>query len=149
MQMKGRGLLDGLAVGFAIAIPSGVGIALSILGNNTSSLVGVAISASLLPPAVNCGLALAYAAMGFQLDHDARQDDDNADYTTSTSYSEMGLISLALTLINIGAIYVSGLIMFRIKEVVPIKNKTAFWQRDIQVKRRTIFHIHICFTTRA
>ena len=27
-----------------------------VIGNNTSSLVGVAISASLLPPAVNCGM---------------------------------------------------------------------------------------------
>ena len=32
---------------------SGMGVALSILGNNTASLVGVAISASLLPPAVS------------------------------------------------------------------------------------------------
>lgn len=140
-EMKGRGLVDGLAVGFAIAIPSGVGIALSILGNNTSSLVGVAISASLLPPAVNCGLALAYGALGFIYDADA-VDDDNADYTTPSSFVNMGGVSLALTVINIGAIYVSGLVMFRIKEVVPIKNKTAFWQRDIKVSRRINTAIH-------
>ena len=48
-----RGLLRGLGVGVAIALPSGAGVALSILGGNTGSLVGVAISASLLPPAVN------------------------------------------------------------------------------------------------
>ena len=36
-----------------IALPSGAGVALSLLGGNTGSLVGVAISASLLPPAVN------------------------------------------------------------------------------------------------
>lgn len=40
----------GLVTGVLIACPSGVGVALSVLGNNTSSLVGVAISASLLPP---------------------------------------------------------------------------------------------------
>ena len=40
-----------------------MGVALSILGNNTSSLVGVAISASLLPPAVNCGMLLTFAAL--------------------------------------------------------------------------------------
>lgn len=50
-----------LAVGLAIAIPSGIGVALSVLGNNTGSLVGVAISASLLPPAVNCGLNWGFA----------------------------------------------------------------------------------------
>lgn len=40
-------------MGLLVAIPSGAGVALSILGGNAGSLVGVAISASLLPPAVN------------------------------------------------------------------------------------------------
>ena len=43
----------GLWVGISIALPSGAGVALSVLGGNAGSLVGVAISASLLPPAVN------------------------------------------------------------------------------------------------
>ena len=43
----------GLCVGIGIALPSGAGVALSVLGGNAGSLVGVAISASLLPPAVN------------------------------------------------------------------------------------------------
>ena len=42
-----------LWVGVLIAIPSGAGVAIGILGGNAGSLVGVAISASLLPPAVN------------------------------------------------------------------------------------------------
>ena len=42
-----------ILIGVLIAIPSGAGVALSILGGNAGSLVGVAISASLLPPAVN------------------------------------------------------------------------------------------------
>jgi uncharacterized membrane protein len=46
-------MLRSLWVGILIALPSGAGVALSILGGNTGSLVGVAISASLLPPAVN------------------------------------------------------------------------------------------------
>ena len=46
----GRGTAVGILTGIAIATPSGVNVALSILSNNTSSLVGVAISASLLPP---------------------------------------------------------------------------------------------------
>ena len=46
-------MLRSLWVGVLIAIPSGAGVALSLLGGNTGSLVGVAISASLLPPAVN------------------------------------------------------------------------------------------------
>ena len=43
----------GLWVGVLIALPSGAGVALSVLGGNIRSLVGVAISASLLAPAVN------------------------------------------------------------------------------------------------
>lgn len=48
-----RGLLRSLWVGILIALPSGAGIALGLLGDNSGSLIGVAISASLLPPAVN------------------------------------------------------------------------------------------------
>ena len=62
-EMADRGTLVGFYTGIAIAIPSGFGVALSILGNNTSSLVGVAISASLLPPAVNAGIFLAMAIL--------------------------------------------------------------------------------------
>ena len=58
-EMNSRGEIMGLVSGILVAIPSGIGVALSILGNNTSSLVGVAISASLLPPAVNTGILLA------------------------------------------------------------------------------------------
>ena len=55
-EMLSRGELRSLWVGVLIAVPSGAGVALSVLGGNAGSLVGVAISASLLPPAVNCGL---------------------------------------------------------------------------------------------
>ena len=48
-----RGMLRSLWVGVLIAVPSGAGVAIGILGGNAGSLVGVAISASLLPPAVN------------------------------------------------------------------------------------------------
>ena len=48
-----RGMTRGLWVGALISLPSGAGVALSVLGGNVGSLVGVAISASLLSPAVN------------------------------------------------------------------------------------------------
>mmetsp|Transcript_20226 Transcript_20226/g.35970 ORF Transcript_20226/g.35970 Transcript_20226/m.35970 type:complete len:621 (+) Transcript_20226:349-2211(+) len=62
-EMWDRALAPAVFIGISIAIPSGVGVALSVLGNNTSSLVGVAISASLLPPAVNTGILFAMAAL--------------------------------------------------------------------------------------
>ena len=46
-------MLRSLWVGMLISLPSGAGVALSVLGGNISSLVGVAVSASLLAPTVN------------------------------------------------------------------------------------------------
>ena len=60
-EMTSRGNVRSLVTGIAIALPSGAGVALSVLGGNVGSLVGVAISASLLPPAVNAGLFWAAA----------------------------------------------------------------------------------------
>ncbi|KAL3917623.1 MAG: hypothetical protein SGILL_004627 [Bacillariaceae sp.] len=51
-----RGNLTSLYAGLPVAFFSGLGVAVSLLDDVTSSLVGVAISASLLPPAVNCGM---------------------------------------------------------------------------------------------
>lgn len=53
-EMAGRGQTRSLWVGMLVALPSGAGVAMSIVGGNISCLVGVAISASLLPPSVNC-----------------------------------------------------------------------------------------------
>ena len=54
-EMVQRGSLKNGYLDWFIAASSGVAAALSVLGENTSSMVGVAISASLLPPAVNAG----------------------------------------------------------------------------------------------
>lgn len=42
-EMASRAVTSALYIGVAIAVPSGMGAALSVMGNNTSSLVGVAI----------------------------------------------------------------------------------------------------------
>lgn len=54
ISLSTRGMVRSLWSGCLIALPSGAGVAMSILGGNGASLVGVAISASLLPPTVNC-----------------------------------------------------------------------------------------------
>ncbi|XP_050403275.2 uncharacterized protein LOC126819336 [Patella vulgata] len=56
IEMSSRGVPRSLGIGLLIALPSGAGVALSVLGGNMGSLVGVAISASLLPPIVNAGV---------------------------------------------------------------------------------------------
>lgn len=52
-EMDSRCTGHALVVGIFTALPSGAAVAIAILGDNIGSLVGVAISASLLPPAVN------------------------------------------------------------------------------------------------
>jgi len=128
-------------IGIAIAIPSGIGVALSVLGNNTSSLVGVAISASLLPPAVNTGMLLAMASLL------------STDYVDLAAANERltGIVgvdevnrhtivtgafwSLLLTLANIVCIWISGILMFRVKEVAPLSDKTDFWAKHVPETR--------------
>ena len=101
-EMASRGHYPALLTGVAIAVPSGVGVALSVLGNNQSSLVGVAISASLLPPAVNAGMCWVYAVF------DKRARDE---------FVSRGLVSLILTLVNIGCIWLTAMTVFWFKEV--------------------------------
>ena len=61
-EMVSRGDKQNFLLGIPIAFVSGLGVAVSLLDDQTSSLVGVAISASLLPPAVNAGILwVAYA----------------------------------------------------------------------------------------
>lgn len=49
-----RGSYRSLWIGILWAIPSGAGVALALLQGSAGPLIGVAISASILPPAVNC-----------------------------------------------------------------------------------------------
>ena len=127
-QMRDRGDLQGFYQGIAIAIPSGFGVALSVLGDNTACLVGVAISASLLPPATNCGMLLAYATLNSQ--YPVQPGSERVAYT-SLELVEMSAWSLMLTTGNIICIWIAGVIMFRIKEVSPIPEKSEFW--DVHV----------------
>eukprot|EP01135_Chromosphaera_perkinsii_P005650 Nk52_evm21s356 gene=Nk52_evmTU21s356 len=125
-QMSSRGTVDSIYAGIAVAIPSGLGVALGVLGNNTGSLVGVAISASLLPPAVNAGINWAYAVVGPAW----------SSYTVNQShFAEIGALSFALTAVNIVCIYFSALAMFKLKEVAPIPGKSKFWATDVGAAR--------------
>ena len=90
-EMEIRGEYTGLLIGLAVAIPSGAGVCLSILGGNTSSLVGVAISASLLPPAVNAGICFMYAIL---LELDAVSPDSQK---SASDLAIIGAVSFALT----------------------------------------------------
>ncbi|KAM8717817.1 hypothetical protein ACLKA7_004508 [Drosophila subpalustris] len=141
-EMLSRCDLHSLVVGIFTAIPSGAAAAIGILGGNIGSLVGVAISASLLPPAVNSGLLWALACI-----YKIYENDDSlyADVVKSRNYSKnqatelaiMGSISMCLTLSNILCIYVMGIIVLKIKQIAPVigRSNRQFWMHDIKVSR--------------
>jgi len=54
---------------------------------------------------------------------------------TVTDWVKCGSISFALTVVNICCIWVSGICMFRLKEVAPVKTKNTFWTRDLKTAR--------------
>jgi uncharacterized hydrophobic protein (TIGR00271 family) len=134
-EMKSRGQLDNFVVALPVAFFSGLGVAVSLLDDQTNSLVGVAISASLLPPAVNAGILwVAYAFVkGGVLDAPTQFDNIDNEYN-SDDYRGAGFYSLFVTLANILLIWISGMLMFRMKEVLPIKKK-IFWE-DITIARK-------------
>jgi uncharacterized hydrophobic protein (TIGR00341 family) len=158
-EMLSRGELRALWVGVLIAVPSGAGVALSVLGGNAGSLVGVAISASLLPPAVNAGIFWALSAVllitgsgpdSHAIFHGFGQETDPETNLTISLYKPryssnlpmesfyLGLTSLALTLINILCIIVTGVLILKLKEVTPAKipQKFAhFWRKDVRAHR--------------
>jgi uncharacterized hydrophobic protein (TIGR00271 family) len=125
-EMRARGQKEYLLSGMAIAIPSGMGVALSLLSKNVSSLVGVAISASLLPPAVNAGMLWAYDRLGDQI-----LGLDEATSNTSDGKRLAG-ISLSLTLVNVMCIFLAGVATFMLKRVAPSRHEDSFWQRDLK-----------------
>lgn len=151
-EMQARGQLRTLIGGALIATPSGAGVAMSILGGNSGSLVGVAISASLLPPAVNCGLLWAVSfvcavsgksyLVGYRLESDL-----NSTLPIYTpAYSDdlvkeaalLGIVSFTLTVVNIICIIFTGIGILKLKEVTPDKipqSFSSFWKEDVKVHR--------------
>lgn len=141
-EMLSRCDFRSLIVGIFTALPSGAAVAIAILGENIGSLVGVAISASLLPPAVNAGVMWSLSFMYAIFQNDETKFNI---VLNSTLYSEhqsvelaaLGSVSMGLTIINILCIYVSGILFLKIKEVAPIasRNQRQFWKHDIKIAR--------------
>ena len=132
-EMASRANLQNFLVALPVAFFSGLGVAVSLLDQQTSSLVGVAISASLLPPAVNAGIIwvfYGYVKNGKITPEACEEDPESCD----DLWADRGLLSLFLTIANIFLIWIAGMLMFRIKEVLPI-NKSIFWE-DLGVARK-------------
>ncbi|XP_074601897.1 uncharacterized protein LOC141855680 [Brevipalpus obovatus] len=162
--MRARGELRSLWLGAIIALPSGAGVALSILSGNQSSLVGVAISASLLPPCVNTGLLWSLAflrsiraffensqpvfvGMGNFTSQIMMKPSltHNKDYEYSYSINLayecliLGAVSFGLAMVNVLCILVMSWILLKIKEVTPSNKipspQSRFWTEDVKIAR--------------
>lgn len=137
-EMLSRCELHSLYVGIVTALFSGAAAAIGILGGNTGSLVGVAISASLLPPAVNSGLLWALATLWIV--HPSIQTITKTSIYSDHQATElyiMGGISMCLTALNILCIYVMGIMVLKMKEIAPVisKRNLNFWKHDIKIAR--------------
>ncbi|KDR09915.1 hypothetical protein L798_00352, partial [Zootermopsis nevadensis] len=152
-EMKARGMARSLWIGVLWALPSGTGVALALLQGSAGPLIGVAISASLLPPAVNCGIMWGLACIVLIYD-DVRipylkgenysgPTEAKLTYTTMDKYPSelaiMGIISFCLTLVNIACIFTTAIVVLKIKEVAAPYTSSPdlrrFWEHDIRVVR--------------
>ncbi|SPP78630.1 uncharacterized protein LOC117580860 [Drosophila guanche] len=137
-EIVSRCTIHALIIGVVTALASGAAGAIAVLGGNTGSLAGVAISASLLPPAVNAGLlwALAFGTRVLDRDHELIQSlSKHHEYSNDleTELLICALVSMALALVNVICIWVTGVIVLLIKEVTPaMQRNQKFWRHDIR-----------------
>jgi uncharacterized hydrophobic protein (TIGR00341 family) len=117
-------LLSWLDIG--VAVFSGAAVAVSVTKGDMSTLVGVAISAALMPPAVNVGMMIVIGV------------------ANATLYGvTIGVWSLILLGTNIILIDIAAVLMFRIKKLTPISAKSATWKAvtEFQTMRsETLYH---------
>ncbi|XP_062545675.1 uncharacterized protein LOC134212121 [Armigeres subalbatus] len=142
-EMLARCQTHSLKLGIAIALPSGAAVAVAILAENGGGLVGVAISASLLPPSVNAGILWSLSLLSSIYGKSPEQR--YATVTQTNLYSDiqsvelfcLGCMSFCLTLVNVCCIYIMGIFILWIKEVAPIipKDQKQFWNHDIKIAR--------------
>ena len=109
-----------------VALISGPAVAVSVTRGDMSSLVGVAISAALMPPAVNAALMMMLGVMN-----------------ASPAVIGIGIGSLELLAMNIILIDLAAIVMFRIKKLTPLANRSATWTAVTQftkTRSESLYH---------
>ena len=144
-EMAGRGTLSNFISGVFFAVASGVILGVNVSTANGNALAGVAISASLLPPLVNTGICLGFAAVAdtkyengdnFSTDLD-QNEPPGRFHTTSDDVNYVGVgwqktyradvyhflniagMSFALYIMNFVVIFIICLIIFKLKKYGP------------------------------
>ncbi|TFG29867.1 TIGR00341 family protein [Candidatus Thorarchaeota archaeon] len=122
-EITRRGGFAALDIG--VAIFSGAAVAVSVTRGDMSTLVGVAISAALMPPAVNASMM---AILGLA--------------TANMIVLNMGIGSFALLIMNILLIDLSAIVMFRVKKLSRMADKSATWTAVTQFKKssESLYH---------
>ncbi|CAK1586038.1 unnamed protein product [Parnassius mnemosyne] len=150
-EMKSRGNVRSLWMGVLWALTSGTGVALALLQGSAGPLIGIAISASLLPPVVNCGLFWALACIwllypGTKIPHIKGEPYfGNSTYVPlyhsyiPIEFAVNGIVSCCLTIVNVICIFITAIMFLKIKEVAAPYTSTPdlrrFWEQDIKVAR--------------
>ncbi|XP_062546543.1 uncharacterized protein LOC134212573 [Armigeres subalbatus] len=150
-EMKGRGNARSLWMGILWALTSGSGVAVALLQGSAGPLIGVAISASLLPPVVNCGLFWALACIWLIYEDIKIPHLKGEAYTGNSSYQFLytnyipteflisGIVSALLTVINVICIFITAIVVLKIKEVAAPYTSSPdlrrFWETDIRTAR--------------
>lgn len=93
-----------------VAIFSGAAVAVSVTKGDMSSLVGVAISAALMPPAVNASMMV---ILGLA--------------SANAYILAVGFGSFSLLAMNIILIVISAFVMFKVKGLTSLADKSATW----------------------
>ncbi|TFG32183.1 TIGR00341 family protein [Candidatus Thorarchaeota archaeon] len=101
-----------------VAIFSGAAVAVSVTKGDMSSLVGVAISAALMPPAVNASMMI---VLGLA--------------TAKWSILGVGFGSFGLLAMNIILIVISAFVMFKVKGLTSLADKSATWTAVTQFRK--------------
>jgi uncharacterized hydrophobic protein (TIGR00341 family) len=127
-EMIARASLWLILLGIVVAAASGAGVALAATRGDLGSLVGVAIAASLMPPAVNAGMNLIYAFSQMFL----------GNIVGYNLHMAIAGLSFSLVILNIVFINIVAMLVFKLKQVAPIKSKSIFWHDipNLDKKRR-------------
>lgn len=144
-EIVSRTKIHSIIVGIFVALVSGAAVAIAVLSENFGSLVGVAISASLLPPAVNTGLLWSYSLMHI-ISKSFEELESRYSDNKSIELLILGAISLCMTLTNVLCVFIVGKAIIRIKiEVAPVltDEERQFWKHDVPIAREynKTFHV--------
>ncbi|MFX1511665.1 MAG: TIGR00341 family protein [Promethearchaeota archaeon] len=100
-------------VEIVIALVSGLAVGVSVSEKKESEVIGIAVAAALMPPAVNVGIFL---WMGFD--------------TNSQKFLDLSYGSLELLIINVVAIHVVTVVIFKFRGIRPVAEWRARFSRQ-------------------